>query len=149
LETDISKKETRLVMPTRIESGGDPRETRLSARPTQVAGTGMPSPSKQLLVGWLVVTSGSRQWEDFRIENPAKAEDRMLIGRDPTCTIRLDDSQVSERHASLRWRDGKLVLTDLDSTNGTFVNGKPTTKSELHDNDEIKVGDTTIKFKQL
>jgi len=46
-----------------------------------------------------------------------------MIGRSAYCTIVVSDSSVSREHASLRLVDGVLLLTDLGSRNGTFVNG--------------------------
>ena len=48
-----------------------------------------------------------------------------IIGRGESCRIRFDSPEVSERHAILTVRDGKAVLEDLHSANGTFVNGEP------------------------
>jgi pSer/pThr/pTyr-binding forkhead associated (FHA) protein len=48
-----------------------------------------------------------------------------MIGRNETCPIRFDFPDVSERHAILTIRDGKAVIEDLHSANGTYVNGEP------------------------
>ena len=48
-----------------------------------------------------------------------------LIGRAESCRIRFDAPEVSERHAILTVRDGKAILEDLHSANGTLVNGEP------------------------
>jgi pSer/pThr/pTyr-binding forkhead associated (FHA) protein len=54
-------------------------------------------------------------------------------------------------HASISYKDGKFVITDLDSTNGTFINNDsdPLARVELRDNDIIRVGETSLKFKCL
>ena len=46
-----------------------------------------------------------------------------MIGRDPGCDLPLEDERVSWRHVRLELTDGKPVLTDLDSSNGTYVDG--------------------------
>ena len=46
-----------------------------------------------------------------------------LIGRGASCRIRFEAPEVSERHAILTVRDGKAILEDLHSANGTYVNG--------------------------
>ena len=48
-----------------------------------------------------------------------------MIGRNPTCPIHLGFPDVSERHAILTIRDGRAVIEDLHSANGTYVNGEP------------------------
>ena len=96
------------------------------------------------IVGWLVITEGKDQWRDFRI-----ASDQIVLGRDRDCDIVIDDSRASARHASVRFRDEKLFITDLDSSNGTFVNGTQVDRMELEDGAEIKVGDTLLKFKRF
>lgn len=51
----------------------------------------------------------------------------IIIGRDPTCTICINDAQVSRRHARLTLSGTGYLLQDLGSTNGTFVNGQRVT----------------------
>ena len=64
----------------------------------------------------------------------------MVIGRQEDCDIVLDDRQVSRQHARIvRDREGYLI-SDLNSKNGTFVNGEPVTKDRrLHDGDEVQI----------
>src|SRR5690606_27060487 len=47
----------------------------------------------------------------------------LTIGRDAACDVRVDDRRVSRRHARLEVQQGAVVLTDLNSTNGVYVNG--------------------------
>mgnify|MGYP003994511183 CR=1 FL=1 len=73
------------------------------------------------------------------------------IGSHNSNEYKIDDSTVSRKHAQLFWDGKKLViLTDLDSTNGTFVNGKklkiPTQLNQL---DVVKVGNTLIPWMEL
>lgn len=58
----------------------------------------------------------------------------------------IDDGAVSEEHLSIRHRDGEFVLTDLDSINGTKVNGKDVARHTLEDKDVIRIGDTELVF---
>jgi hypothetical protein len=55
----------------------------------------------------------------------------MLIGRHRTCDVVLSDLSVSRRHARLRFRDGRWILQDLESMNGTTVNGSSVGRCEL------------------
>lgn len=59
------------------------------------------------------------------------AQTEMLIGRHRGCDVMLSDPSVSRRHARLVFRDGRWILQDLDSTNGTEVNGCRVGRCEL------------------
>jgi pSer/pThr/pTyr-binding forkhead associated (FHA) protein len=56
---------------------------------------------------------------------------------------------VSGQHASVRYEDGKFFLTDLDSSNGTYLNDRKIVREELKDNDVIRFGEIIVKFKRL
>ncbi len=69
------------------------------------------------------------------------------LGRDATCQIILEDPHVSRLHAEIFTRNGnEIVIRDLGSTNGIFVNGKKVTEQSLLDGDKILVG-TRLYFK--
>jgi hypothetical protein len=68
----------------------------------------------------------------------------LFLGRDPTNDVALTDDTVSNRHASLFVRDGRVWLEDLKSTNGTKVNGKRVADPvELKPGDDIELGRRT------
>ncbi len=69
----------------------------------------------------------------------------------PSCDIVLTDSTISGKHASLRYKENKFVLTDLDSSNGSYLNDKNESiaREELKENDVIRLGDVRLKFKCL
>lgn len=75
---------------------------------------------------------------------------RFLIGRGDDCDIVIsDDSLVSRRHALIEFSQGEYTVKDLNSTNGTFVNGKPLQKMEkrlLAAGDVVMVGKTELKI---
>jgi hypothetical protein len=72
------------------------------------------------------------------------------IGRDPAaCTFTVADDAVSDVHLSLRHQAGVVTLTDLDSTDGTTVNGKRVHKRALASNDIIGIGGIRLAFIQL
>lgn len=65
-----------------------------------------------------------------------------LIGRHPDCDGVLSDSQkISRRHCCIAQVDNRLILRDLGSMNGVTVNGEQVSEIELHDGDEIAIGD--------
>jgi pSer/pThr/pTyr-binding forkhead associated (FHA) protein len=64
----------------------------------------------------------------------------------PECDIVVSDPAVSRRHAEIRRRDGQFVVVDLDSTNGTRVNGAGVKDRVLADGDEIRVGSVSVRF---
>jgi len=71
-----------------------------------------------------------------------------LLGRGTDCDLRLVDAGVSRHHAELRVEDGQVVLVDLGSTNGTFVNGQPVRRFVLTDGTHVTLGRTTLIFRQ-
>jgi len=84
--------------------------------------------------GAIVAREGS-----MRREVPLTA-DPITVGRDPKNDIVLDDRRVSRRHAEVRLRLGRYTLYDLQSTNGTFVNGRRIAEMVLSDDDRITIG---------
>ncbi len=73
--------------------------------------------------------------------------DRFVIGREETAQLVLDDEKVSRHHASVQCLpDGRAILTDLGSTNGTFVDGKRIDKpTPLNGGERVKIGETVIE----
>jgi hypothetical protein len=70
----------------------------------------------------------------------------LLVGRDSRCDIVLEDVTVSRRHARLICRDGSWLVQDLDSTNGTAVNGVAVGRCELRRGDRLSIGDTLLSL---
>jgi hypothetical protein len=67
------------------------------------------------------------------------------IGRDSNQDIQLDDPKVSKQHADLNVSpEGRYVVTDLGSQNGTTVNGTQISQQELYQGDQIGLGDSRI-----
>lgn len=99
---------------------------------------------KSPIVGWLVAIEGPGKGADYKIR-----EGKNTIGNSPENVIRIDDVYSSGKHASLRYDNQQYTLTDLDSSNGTFVNDEEITKVVLKDNDIISIGETKLKFKGL
>jgi len=73
----------------------------------------------------------------------------ITIGRDPDCDLVLpeEDTSISRQHARITLVDGQFILEDLDSANGTFVNGQQVSKKwQLVDGAEIQFGLHEAKF---
>ena len=106
--------------------------------------------AKTPVVGWLVALTGKHKGEDFRLR-----EGKNNIGSDPSCEIVLTDEFISSKHAVLKYvnKDDErvFIITDLDSSNGTFLNDapEPISREELVDNDTVTFGQTKMKFKCL
>lgn len=71
---------------------------------------------------------------------------RMLLGRDVGCDICLDDSLVSEEHATISRINGEFVLEDLNSRNGTSVNGEKINRRKLRSGETISIGNFSLRF---
>ncbi|MEI6218678.1 MAG: AAA family ATPase [bacterium] len=68
------------------------------------------------------------------------------IGRSPTCKLPISDGKVSGEHMQLRMEAGAWWVYDLQSTNGTFVNGRQIQAIRLNEGDQIAVGESIIIF---
>jgi FHA domain len=68
------------------------------------------------------------------------------IGREEDNTLQLNDDRISRFHAKLQDHSGRVILTDLDSTNGTRVNGHPIQMRVLQQGDVISVGRCLLLF---
>ena len=70
----------------------------------------------------------------------------LSIGRESGNLVQLNDSEVSRRHAEIRRVDDILVITDLKSSNGTFVNNSRIERAELATGDRVQVGSTVLAY---
>ena len=78
----------------------------------------------------------------------------VFLGRDESCEFTIDDPSVSRRHARIyrEQRAGELaaiIIQDLGSTNGTYVNDHPTDRARLQSGDAIFLGDVELRFEML
>ena len=73
-------------------------------------------------------------------------KDRTTLGRRPYNDIVIDNLAVSGEHAVLQMNGAEVYLEDLNSTNGTYVNGKAAKKQLLQNGDVVEVGKYKIKF---
>ena len=73
----------------------------------------------------------------------------IILGRSPTNNIFIRDKNVSREHCQIVVTSEGYKLTDLQSTNGTFVNGIRETESVLQKNDEIRMGTTLLVLEEV
>jgi len=74
------------------------------------------------------------------------SERRVVLGRSKECDVQVPDANVSRRHAELRQEGSSWWVVDLDSTNGTEVNGQRVPRAKLSDGDTITLGSTDLVF---
>jgi pSer/pThr/pTyr-binding forkhead associated (FHA) protein len=70
----------------------------------------------------------------------------VTIGREEGNGLRLNDERVSRYHAKVQSEDGDVILTDLDSTNGTRVNGTAIQIRRLRPGDQVSIGRSMLLF---
>lgn len=73
---------------------------------------------------------------------------RLVIGRLPSCDLSLNDQNASRQHAEFVEREDGWWIVDLDSTNGTFVNGSLVKERRLNYGDRIQIGSSRLEFAQ-
>jgi two-component system, NtrC family, sensor kinase len=89
----------------------------------------------------LFVIRGVDQGSRFELSEPI-----VRLGRDPASTIPLHDTEVSRHHAEIRQIDGEYALSDLNSSNGTFVNGQRVRHHQLVSGDQLQLGSTLMLY---
>jgi pSer/pThr/pTyr-binding forkhead associated (FHA) protein len=70
----------------------------------------------------------------------------VIVGRDETCDIRIMAKSVSREHCAIEQDGEELVLRDLGSSGGTYLEGNRVEKVKLHDGVEVAVGPAVLKF---
>ena len=75
-------------------------------------------------------------------------QDTYTIGRQGVCDILIEDPQASRQHAQIIREGASWAIADLNSTNGTLLNGTPVTHTRLKDGDVVVVGSTTISYRE-
>ncbi len=70
----------------------------------------------------------------------------LTVGRDPACDLPLDSDLVSRSHARFESQNEVTIVKDLNSTNGTYVNDRPTHEARLFDGDRIALGEFVLKY---
>lgn len=89
----------------------------------------------------LIVQRGPNTGARFLVD-----EASVTVGRDPQCSIFLDDVTVSRRHADFSHENNTLCVRDLGSLNGTYVNRVRVDSAELSLGDEVQIGKYRMTF---
>ena len=93
--------------------------------------------------GWLFIERGPNPGGSFHLRQAV-----LTIGRSPVNMVQVNDKSVSRRHAQLRQVGDNYIVTDLKSSNGTFINGqKIEGQTELRHMDLLQVGEVVLRYK--
>lgn len=95
-----------------------------------------------MIKSYLIIQKGLLEERFFPLE------DRVSIGRMQGNDIKLSDATVSKRHAMIYRTGDQFIVEDLDSHNGSFLNGKQVKKAILSNGDTLKVGNVILRFLQ-
>jgi serine/threonine protein kinase len=90
----------------------------------------------------LRIVSGPHKGRCLLVEEGAP----LLLGRSRHAETRLEDPGVSRVHCEIELEDGQVVVTDLDSAGGTFVNGQRITENVLRPGDVLRIGETQMRL---
>jgi len=125
-----------------LESGNVPIDT-LTKNQTSALVDKTPEPAT---IPKACLTIDSGEYQDVVINLFDRA---IVIGRQKESDIMLKENNVSRRHAKIEPVGGVFFITDLDSTNGTFVNGERVQNQQLTSGDAIKIGTTLLQFRMV
>jgi two-component system, NtrC family, response regulator HydG len=94
----------------------------------------------------LTVVDGPDAGAELVIE--ASAPSPLLVGQSPACALRLRDPRVSRRHLALAVVGGRLRVTDLDSTNGTYCAGLALGDAYLRGGESLQIGQGQLRIER-
>lgn len=122
------------------------RAVQTELKPVAAAGSASAaaSPTRGAVAHLKVVEPADKRGQVFDLG------DELTVGRAGGCQIALeDDKTVSQLHARVFRRDGRVYVEDLGSTNGTYLNQrKVTVPTEIGPGDKIRVGKTTVEVRR-
>ena len=137
---------------TRVLTRGKPKSPRRGARetaekPATTAGPAAPKTRRSTsrrIPATLAVTDGSLAGTTLSLK-----ESGVLLGRNPECTLVLDDDFASGRHARIFRRDGGWFVEDLGSTNGTFLGSTRLTQpTPVEVGSTVRIGKTIFELRK-
>lgn len=101
-----------------------------------------PAKGRGKLIGWLISYTKDQNGIDYRLYAGFNR-----IGAHPACDIVIEDETVSGSHALIVYRDGRCMIKDELSRNGTYLNGAEVTEARpLENYDQVRVGNTILTF---
>ncbi len=89
----------------------------------------------------LRILNGPQHGESFPVSGH-----RIVIGRGEQCDLRIDENSISRKHAAIDGKNGIWRITDLDSQNGLFIDGKRVAGAELTNNLQFRLGNVQLEF---
>ncbi|MBM4777428.1 MAG: FHA domain-containing protein [Archangiaceae bacterium] len=121
---------------------------RLAPQPiplTNLAAAGEPKPAQVYAPGQLKGPRLAGKFADGK-QGEFPLSEKTSLGRHPNNTLRLVDREVSKEHCVIERVGATFLLRDLNSSNGTFVNGRKVRELRLRDGDEIALGNSRLVF---
>ncbi len=92
-------------------------------------------------MAYIYIERGKNKGQRIEIKIPLAT-----IGRDPSCDIMIEDDQISRYHCEIKCRGKIFIIRDVNSRNGTYLNGEKIIDSALHNTDRILLGNTELIF---
>lgn len=89
------------------------------------------------------------QFNNELVLNQELTKEVYIIGRTDDCDIQIDNLGISRNHARLLQNGPFYTIEDMNSSNGTFVNGQRVTRFDLHEGDEIVIGKYILTYRQV
>jgi predicted component of type VI protein secretion system len=128
--------------PTRDPAPADRNDRRTIVMTTDEMAGESRAARKGKLIGWLVTYTPNQDGRDYRL-----LAGYNRIGANPACDLVIEDETVSGSHALIVYRDGRCLIKDELSRNGTFVNDDEVIESRVLQNyDQIRVGNTILTY---
>ena len=111
-----------------------------------------PDPRKTIISGRTKGQAKATQVQFYFENGPLSGQTvllshNMTIGRSSSNTVVIEEQTISGQHAKIEYSEQEYILIDLDSTNGTFVNGNKVSQSAIKKGDTVKMGKVKITIK--
>src|SRR3982751_2435822 len=95
-----------------------------------------------IAMAYVTVIFGGKEEKTYPLD-----KSRLVVGREPKCEIQIDNLGISREHCAFSQRGEAYLIQDLNSSNGTYVNGKKITEHFLNNDDEIIIGKYKLLFR--